>query len=1011
VAVSRLRKVALGFAASLGVVACVFLVAVLAGKGLQQASLWAAVLAALTGVVAAVAAIWPLVARPPRVLLPPPVEVPGWVVDRPAEVSAVVAALLGGRAGTVGITTALQGAGGFGKTTLALMVCADRRIRRRFRGYVHMVTVSRDVRATAALAAKVNDVIKEVAGEDATFTDPELAGRRLGALLDAGPRRLLVLDDVWEPGQLAPFAVGGRRCARLVTTRVPGLLAGRGTAVRVDQMSPEQARRLLISGLPPLAPALVAGLLAVTGRWPLLLRLANKILANAAQAGADVPAAGARLLARLQEGGPAAVDELSGEAGRILEVGQPRERARAVQATIGASTSLLDPQDVQRFAELAVFAEDETIPFSLAAQLWRATGGLDDLQASQLLARLGELALVSPEGTAPGGVTLHDVVREFLRGDLASQRLAELNGTLLDAVTSRLPAADTLDPASPGSPVAWWELRQDEGYLWDHLVEHLLEAGRRSDAERVAGDLRWVGARLQHFGLAAAAADLSLVGTPRADRLRVALVRAAHLLAPTEPTEAVVDVLHSRVAADPVWGPQVTALRDICHRPRLVNRWPLPDPPDPALRRVLVGHTGEVKAVAVAPDGSWLATASSDRTARIWDAATWRQRAVLAGHTGEVTAVAVAPDGSWLATASGAGALRIWDAATWRQQTTLAGRIGWVNALVVAPHGSWLATASNDHTLRIWDAATGRERVTMSHGTAGPVWAVAVAPDGSWLATVTMAVRIWDAATGQEMAVQILLPTGTVGAFVAVAVAPDGSWLATIGFWGTVQIWDTATWQERAVMTTSASRPSSVVAVAPDGSWLATTHDDDQTVRIWDTAAGQEQATSTGRPGDLKAVAPDGSWLATADGATVRIWDAATGQQRATLTGCGAQPNPVAWRRMAAGWPPAATAGGCGSGTRPPGRNGPSCTPTAVQRWRWRRMAAAWPPPAPTERCGSATRPAGGNGSSCTPAALQRWRWRRMAAGWPPPTTTGPPGSGTRPPGSNEPSWPATPAR
>ena len=117
------------------------------------------------------------------------------------------------------------------------------------------MTVGRDVRGAAAIAAKVNDVIKLVAGEDATFTDPELAGRRLGVAAGRRAARLLVLDDVWEPEQLAPFAEGGERCARLVTTRVPELLAGRGVAVRVDQMSPEQARALLTAGLPPLDPS------------------------------------------------------------------------------------------------------------------------------------------------------------------------------------------------------------------------------------------------------------------------------------------------------------------------------------------------------------------------------------------------------------------------------------------------------------------------------------------------------------------------------------------------------------------------------------------------------------------------------------------------------------------------------------------------------------------------------------------------------------------------------------
>ena len=78
-----------------------------------------------------------------------------------------------------------------------------------------------------------------------------------------------------------------------MTTRVPELLAGRGTAVRVDQMSPEQARALLTSGLPPLDEAVVDGLLAVTGRWPLLLRLVSKILANYAQV-ADASAVSAQ---------------------------------------------------------------------------------------------------------------------------------------------------------------------------------------------------------------------------------------------------------------------------------------------------------------------------------------------------------------------------------------------------------------------------------------------------------------------------------------------------------------------------------------------------------------------------------------------------------------------------------------------------------------------------------------------------------------------------------------------
>lgn len=329
--------------------------------------------------------------------------------------------LLPPAAGTVGLTTGLYGAGGFGKTTLAHMVCADRRVRRRFRGRIYLVTVSRDLRGAAAIAAKVNDVIQLIGGEEVAFADPQLAGQWLGSLLDAGPPRLLVLDDVWEAEQLWPFAEGGNGCARLVTTRVPELLAGAGTTVQVDQMSAEQARRLLTSGLPPVDHEVVTSLLTVTGRWPLLLRLVSQILVDYAEATADssaVSAQAAALVDRLTAGGPAVVDQIAGDRVRGLDVGQPSQRARAVRATIEASTGLLDPQEAERFAELGVLAEDETVPFSLVTQLWWATAGLDDLRAAQVWKRLAQLALVSQAPGPAGGMALHDVIRDFLRAEL-----------------------------------------------------------------------------------------------------------------------------------------------------------------------------------------------------------------------------------------------------------------------------------------------------------------------------------------------------------------------------------------------------------------------------------------------------------------------------------------------------------------------------------------------------------------------------------------------------------------
>ena len=67
-------------------------------------------------------------------------------------------------------------------------------------------------------------------------------------------------------------------------------------------------------------------------------------------------------------------------------------------------------------------------------------------------------------------------------------------------------------------------------------------------------------------------------------------------------------------------------------------------------RAALTGHHGPVRAVAIAPDGTWLATGGDDGTVRTW-AADGTPRATLTGHDGWVHAVAIAPDGTWLATA------------------------------------------------------------------------------------------------------------------------------------------------------------------------------------------------------------------------------------------------------------------------------------------------------------------------------------------------------------------------
>ena len=79
--------------------------------------------------------------------------------------------------------------------------------------------------------------------------------------------------------------------------------------------------------------------------------------------------------------------------------------------------------------------------------------------------------------------------------------------------------------------------------------------------------------------------------------------------------------------------------------------------------RVLAGHTGAVNSVAFSPDGARLSTASEDKTARVWNAATGELLHTLAGHDDAVFAAPFSPDGAMIATVSADLTPRLWDAA------------------------------------------------------------------------------------------------------------------------------------------------------------------------------------------------------------------------------------------------------------------------------------------------------------------------------------------------------------
>ncbi len=144
------------------------------------------------------------------------------MVPRPELGGRLVASLVAPGAAEVGLTTGLHGAGGFGKTRLATWVCHRPEIDLRYPGGLLWVTVGQEVRG-ADLAVRINDLAFALDGQRPAISDPVAAGAELGRLLDQRGPVLLVVDDVWEESQLGPFRIGGQRCTRLVTTRIPDL--------------------------------------------------------------------------------------------------------------------------------------------------------------------------------------------------------------------------------------------------------------------------------------------------------------------------------------------------------------------------------------------------------------------------------------------------------------------------------------------------------------------------------------------------------------------------------------------------------------------------------------------------------------------------------------------------------------------------------------------------------------------------------------------------------------------
>jgi len=431
---------------------------------------------------------------PPGPFLTDVPELPAHFLPRPDDLARVENALLAENRGPTVIssvrrTAALQGMGGVGKSVVAASFARLCETRRRYKDGVAWLRLGREAdasRAVAGLARVLSPNIDAARALDQT---------ELGALL-ANRHCLIVLDDVWTLAQVTPFrdalGPGGRL---LVTTRDGGLTRALGAQeIALAVLDARQARALLADWAGTTVDALTPEALEV-------LEQCQRLPVAIAMAGAMVrgrPERWVSVLTRLRDADLVHIQQTFPDYPypdlmHVIDVSV----AALVDDVVGTPLAAADVR--QRYAELAAFGEDTSVPVDAIALLWRPAG-LGAADVEDLVDLLVDRSLLTRD--AGGRMSLHDLQVDYAVGMVGG--VAPVRSRLLDAYRA----------AGGGH---WWSA-PDHGYFHDRLGRYLVSAARVSElhdllAAEVDGVPAWYELSEHEDRIEGYAADLRLAWT------------------------------------------------------------------------------------------------------------------------------------------------------------------------------------------------------------------------------------------------------------------------------------------------------------------------------------------------------------------------------------------------------------------------------------------------------------------------------------------------------------------
>src|SRR5450755_790290 len=309
--------------------------------------------------------------------------------------------------------------------------------------------------------------------------------------------------------------------------------------------------------------------------------------------------------------------------------------------------------------------------------------------------------------------------------------------------------------------------------------------------------------------------------------------------------------------------------------------------PQANLLYACMSHSSRITAIAWSPDGKYLASASYDRTAQVWDASNGKHILTYKGHSQHVNALAWSHDSKYLASASDDGTVQTWEARTGKTLITFRGHNEEVSAVAWSPDDFYIASVGSDKMVSVWKAKT-EKSIYIYSGHSDKIHCIAWSPDGRRVASAgkDRKVHIWDPTKElpkRSFLSSILSFTRKIetlnthnGQIFSVAWSPDGRRIASASSDRRVLVGDVQTRRQVFSMGENSTTIKNSVVWSPRGEHIAI-GGNDKAVQIWNVGTQKLTFTYAGHTGYVTTISwsPDGRRVASAGSdRTIQVWQA-----------------------------------------------------------------------------------------------------------------------------------------